>query len=188
MKIERNFTENGEGTIEFTPIAVDHARLIYRQLIERLSYLRKKIDAKQNLLDITPKENDVLKKDCLIKILMYKADLEVTQNQFKSVKKWYDNHKLPYPGSHKDRLKKEFLKDYISRKRGKAGGKRKKDWDGTIYGLADEMRHLKDINNFQTYREAYQWCEENYTVNGKPISWKQLENNYDKAKSIGKVD
>ena len=50
---------------------------------------------------------------------MYKADLEVTQNQFKSVKKWYDNHKLPYPGSHKDRLKKDLLEDYISRKKKK---------------------------------------------------------------------
>ena len=119
MKIDLHFTENSDGTIEFTPIDVDRARLIYRQLIERLSYLRKKIDAKQNLLDITPKENDVLKKDCLIKIIMYKADLEVTQNQFKSVKKWYDNHKLPYPGSHKDRLKKDLLEDYKSRKKKK---------------------------------------------------------------------
>ena len=58
MKIDLHFTENSDGTIEFTPIDVDRARLIYRQLIESLSYLRKKIDAKQNLLDITPKEND----------------------------------------------------------------------------------------------------------------------------------
>ena len=192
MKIERYFTENGEGTIEFTPIAVDHARLIYRQLIERLSYLRKKIDAEQNLLDITPKENDDLKKDCLEKLFMFKTGLGDVENQFQSVKRWFDKNKLPYPESPKDRLlekkRRKRLEDYISRKRGKAGGKRKKDWDGTIYGLADEMRHLKDINNFQTYREAYQWCEENYTVNGKPITWKQLEKNYDKAKSIGKVD
>ena len=47
---------------------------------------------------------------------------------------------------------------------------------------------FKDNNKFQTYREAYQWCEENYTVNGKPITWKQLEKNYDTAKYIGKVD
>jgi hypothetical protein len=188
MKINRNFTEKSDGIIEFTPIAEGDARIIYNYLRDHLSYLRKKINQEQNLLDITPKENENLLKGCLKNLIMFKADLEVTENKFESVKRWFDKNNLPYPGSHKDRLKikrRELLEDYISRK---AGGKRKKDWNGTIYGLADEMRYFKDNNKFQTYREAYQWCEENYTVNGKPITWKQLEKNYDKAKYIGKVD
>ena len=119
MKIDLHFTENSDGTIEFTPIDVDRARLIYRQLIERSFDLRKKIYQEQILLDITPKENEILLKGCLKNLIMFKADLEVTQNQFKSVKKWYDNHKLPYPGSHKDRLKKDLLEDYKSRKKKK---------------------------------------------------------------------
>ena len=131
MTIERYFTENGEGTIEFTPIDVDHARLIYRQLIERLSYLRKKIDAKQNLLDITPKENDDLKKDCLEKLFMFKTGLGDVENQFQSVKRWFDKNKLPYPESPEDQLKKDeqriILEEWISRRRKKVG-------DGKILG------------------------------------------------------
>ena len=121
MKIDLHFTENSDGTIEYTPIAITDARYIYDELRDRLSDLRKKINAEQSLLDITPKENDVFKKVCLIKILMYKVDLKATENQFKSVKKWFDNHKLPYPGSPKDRLlekkRRKRPEDYKSRKK-----------------------------------------------------------------------
>ena len=148
MKINRNFTEKSDGIIEFTPIAEGDARIIYNYLRDHLSYLRKKINQEQNLLDITSKENNDLKKDCLKNLIMFKADLEVTENKFESVKRWFDENNLPYPGSPEDQKQKarqrKLLEDYISRK---AGGKRKKDWNGTIYGLADEMRYFKDNNN-----------------------------------------
>ena len=89
-------TLHGEETIEYTPIDVSDARYIYDELRDSLSYLRKRINAEQSLLDITPKDNYALKKDCLIKIIMYKADLIATENQFKSVKKWFDKNNLPY--------------------------------------------------------------------------------------------
>ena len=153
MTIERYFTENGEGTIEFTPIDVDRARLIYRQLIESLSYLRKKIDAKQNLLDITPKENDDLKKDCLEKLFMFKTGLGDVENQFQSVKRWFDKNKLPYPESPEDQLKKDeqriILEEWISRRRKKVVGEKKKDYN--------QLKREKDDQNkeFQILLKRY---------------------------------
>ena len=54
MTIERYFTENSDGTIEFTPIAKDDARLTYIHLIEHLSNYREKIKEEQNLLAFAP--------------------------------------------------------------------------------------------------------------------------------------
>lgn len=66
--------------------------------------------------------------------------------------------------------------------------KGKEDFNGYIYGLADDMRDRKKNREFDTYRDAYRYAETHYTVNGKDITWKQLERNYDKAKCIGKLD
>ena len=40
--MERYFSKNSDGTVEFTPIAVTDSRYIYDQLRDRLSDLRKK--------------------------------------------------------------------------------------------------------------------------------------------------
>ena len=77
MTIERYFTENSDGTIEYTPKSITDARYIYDELRDCLSDLRKKINAEQSLLDLTPKENDVLKKDCLEKLKGYKVPVKV---------------------------------------------------------------------------------------------------------------
>jgi len=126
MKIERKFTENSDGTIEFTPLAEGDARIIYNYLRDHLSYLRKKINQEQNLLDITPKENEILLKGCLKNLIMFKADLEVTENKFESVKRWFDKNNLPYPGSPEDQKQKarqrKLLEDHISQKRKKVEG------------------------------------------------------------------
>mgnify|MGYP001223687700 CR=1 FL=1 len=113
MTIERYFTENSDGTIEFTPIAKDDARLTYRHLIEHLSNYREKIKEEQNLLDITPKENEDLLKGCLNNLIKYKVELRVVENQFESVKRWFDKNNLPYPGSSKDQKQKERQKEYL---------------------------------------------------------------------------
>ena len=115
--MERYFSKNSDGTVEFTPKAVNHARREYRQLIESLSDFRKMICCEQNLLDITPKENDVLKRDCLNNLIIYKVELREIENCFISVKRWYDKNNLPYPHSAEDQRKKELLEDYISRKK-----------------------------------------------------------------------
>jgi hypothetical protein len=106
MAIERHFTENSDGTIEFTPIAKDEARLIFRQLKESLSFYREKIKKEQNLLDITPKENEDLLKRYLKILIMSKVELLVIVNQFKSVKRWFDKNNLPYPDSSEDQKPK----------------------------------------------------------------------------------
>ena len=131
--MERYFSKNSDGTVEFTPITVDRARRKYRQLIEGLSDLRKMIDSEQNLLDLTPKENDVLKRDCLNNLIIYKVELKKTENCFKSVKMWYDKNNLPYPGSEKDGLlkkkQKELLEKYKSQIRKKIGGAKNRGED-----------------------------------------------------------
>ena len=124
--MERYFSKNSDGTVEFTPIAKDQASIIYEQIRKQLSYLRQKIDNEQNLLDVTPKGNDDLKIDCLNNLIIYKVELKKTENCFKSVKMWYDKNNLHYPGSEKDGLlkkkHKELLEKYKSQIRKKIGG------------------------------------------------------------------
>ena len=74
---------------------------------------------------------------------MYKADLEVTENKFESVKRWFDKNNLPYPGSHKDRLKKELLKDYTSQKRKKVVGEKKKDYNQLKIEKEDQNKEFQ---------------------------------------------
>ena len=62
-----------------------------------------------------------------------------------------------------------------------------KNWNGTISGLADEARFECKQGEFNTFKSAYEWYANNYTVNGKNISPEQLRNNYNKAKSTGKI-
>ena len=62
------------------------------------------------------------------------------------------------------------------------------DWDKSIYKLAEHLRKRKEKREFDTYKEAYQYGAKYYTVNGKPVTVKQLENNYYKANSAGYID
>ena len=77
----KSLQKSGEN-IEYTPIDEDQARLDYDQLRERLSFLRKKIIRKQELLDITPKENEDLQRHCLEYLIVHKDELRKTENQF----------------------------------------------------------------------------------------------------------
>ena len=99
---------------------------------------------------------------------MFKLSLMLVERQFESVKRWFDKNNYPHPFSKEDKLKKI-------------------DWNGSIYALSDEMREKKDHGAFATYREAYRWCEKNYTVNGETITLEQLENNYYVAIAAGKL-
>ena len=113
----KSLQKSGEN-IEYTPIDEDQARLDYDQLRERLSFLRKKIISKQELLDITPKENEDLQRHCLEYLKVHKDELRKSENQFESVKRWFDKNNLPYPGSPTDQLNKEksrkLREDYVS--------------------------------------------------------------------------
>ena len=63
----------------------------------------------------------------------------------------------------------------------------KEDWNGTIYGLADELRELKKQGKCESYREAYENGEKNWTVNGKPVNAEQLERSFNKGIADGKI-
>lgn len=110
-------------TNKYSPTSEDGARFDYNQLRERLSYLREKIIKEQDLLDITPNDNIDLKRDCLEKLKVFKVELRKTENEFESVKRWFDKNNLPYPYSEEDQEKKEqsrkLREDYLSRKRKK---------------------------------------------------------------------
>tara|TARA_Y100000031_G_scaffold143003_1_gene173093 strand:+ start:400 stop:1380 length:981 start_codon:yes stop_codon:yes gene_type:complete len=114
--MERYFSKNSDGTVEFTPIEEDHARIIYDQIRKQFSYLSERCSVEKKFLAKIPKENDVLIKVFTKKLIIYKVELRKTEDEFKSVKRWYDNNKLPYPGSPKDRLlekkRRKRLEDY----------------------------------------------------------------------------
>ena len=59
--------------------------------------------------------------------------------------------------------------------------------DDALWAIADDLRARKDDGEFETYRKAYMWGEENIKKNGAVISVKKLERAYHKAKSEGKV-
>ena len=163
MKINRNFTEKSDGIIEFTPIAEGDARIIYNYLRDHLSYLRKKINQEQNLLDITPKENENLLKGCLKNLIMFKADLEVTENKFESVKRWFDENNLPYPGSPEDQKQKarqrKLLEDYTSQKRKKVEG-------GKIIGK-QKSKEIKKSKKKKTVKHRPRTIKRNKEIRSK---------------------
>ena len=49
------------------------------------------------------------------------------------------------------------------------------------------MRDRKEAGDFSTYRKAYGWAATNMTCKGKPITGKQLETEYAKAKLRNRV-
>ena len=61
------------------------------------------------------------------------------------------------------------------------------DSKDALWAIADDLRERKKSGEFQSFRDAYRWGENNMTQNNKPIKWKSLENAYDKAKAGGKV-
>ena len=63
----------------------------------------------------------------------------------------------------------------------------KEDRNDSIWAIADDLRHRKDEGEFETYKEAYMYGEKHYTVNGQPITVAQLENNFYKARSSGRL-
>ena len=61
------------------------------------------------------------------------------------------------------------------------------DSKDALWAIADDLRERKKSGEFQSYRDAYRWGENNMTQNNKPIKWKSIENAFDKAKAGGKV-
>ena len=58
----------------------------------------------------------------------------------------------------------------------------------SLWSIADDLRDRVKKCEFPTYRDAYKcWCK-HHTHKGKDVTWESLENEYNKAKSAGKVD
>ena len=57
----------------------------------------------------------------------------------------------------------------------------------SLWAIADDMRARKDDGEFETYREAYKWAENNIIKTDVIITADKLENAYHKAVSEGKL-
>ena len=57
----------------------------------------------------------------------------------------------------------------------------------SLWAIADDMRARKDDGEFETYREAYKWAEDNIIKTDVIITADKLENAYHKAVSEGKL-
>ena len=85
-------------------------------------------------------------------------------------------------------VRKKFSQIEIDRKDIKQiDSPKKEDWPDAIYTLADELRLRKDQGKCETYKEAWEYGVKHWTVNGEPVTYEQLERNYYKAKSTGKL-
>ena len=89
-------------------------------------------------------------------------------------------------------MKKEYakvLKENTKKRLSKVSDKfstevgKKENFNGTIWALADEMRFRKKQGEFETIVDSYRHAEKYITINGKPVTAKQLENNWHKTKS-----
>lgn len=63
----------------------------------------------------------------------------------------------------------------------------KKRTRDSLWAIADDMRARKDAGEFETYREAYKWAEDNIIKTDVIITAGKLENAYHKAVSEGKL-
>tara|TARA_B100001093_G_C26368125_1_gene817603 strand:- start:170 stop:577 length:408 start_codon:yes stop_codon:yes gene_type:complete len=63
----------------------------------------------------------------------------------------------------------------------------KNSTSNALWAIADDMRCRKKNGEFDTYREAYLWAENNICKKGTHITAIKLEKAYHKAKSEGKV-
>lgn len=63
----------------------------------------------------------------------------------------------------------------------------KKRTGDSLWAIADDMRARKDAGEFETYREAYKWAEDNIIKTDVFITAGKLENAYHKAISEGKL-
>jgi|LWDU01.1.fsa_nt_gi hypothetical protein len=57
-----------------------------------------------------------------------------------------------------------------------------------LWAIADDLRDRKDNGEFDTYREAYRWGEENINKKGVKVTAHNLERAYHKARSEGKIE
>lgn len=79
------------------------------------------------------------------------------------IEKWYDAklEKIKNKFSHKGTIQISSANKY--------------NFYGTIYNAADELRLRKDEGKCETYKEAWEYGEKYWTVNGNPVTYKQLE-------------
>ena len=131
-----------------------------------------------------------------LKLANIYQDIEKTKKKTDAVNTWFEKNGLTAPPIPTElewevmktsyaQVVKENTQKRLSRitdKFSTEGGK-KEDFNGAIYVLADEMRHRKVLGEFGTYAEAYRYAEKYITINGNPVTAKQLQNTYSTTKS-----
>ena len=164
-------------------------------VIKEKDDLRTKINQEEHLLDLLSGDNQIEHKSSLKVLILLKDRLNKTNDKFESIKNWYDENKIPPPGSSEDNKKIKLQKLYVEKVRErivseiasnsqniKPSEPNKEDWSGSRFELSQRMRMRKDSGEFEKYRDAYRYAEANMTHNGKPIKWKLLEKAWEEKK------
>lgn len=187
------FKPNEKGSFNFEPISNSDAEYWFHFLRRKLENSESGAEGvRDNIKRLSPlgdyPQGQILSR-ILIEILMIKQKID-------SIRSWFEANglneppmptelewevmKTAYAQVVKENTKKRLLK--VTDRFSAEGGK-KEDFYGTIWALADEMRFRKKQGEFETFAEAYRYAEKYITLNGNPITAKQLKNNYDKTKS-----
>ena len=111
------FEYDDDGVLQYYPIDENDARETYRNLIKEKNHLRKKIAKEEHLLDLLSGDNKFENKSSLKVLILLKDRLNKTNDKFESIKNWYDENKIPPPGSSEDNKKIKLRKLYVEKVR-----------------------------------------------------------------------
>ena len=187
------FEYDDDGVLQCYPIDEKDARETYRNLIKEKDDLRTKINQEEHLLDLLSGDNQIENKSSLKVLILLKDRLNKTNDKFESIKNWYDENKIPPPGSPEDNKRIKLQKLYVEKVRERivneqisanqdTGQPKDKlpdcyppinevtDWHGSLYTLGEHLLDLWDTyKNSEEYacyknrKDFFTWCSHKWT-------------------------
>jgi len=187
------FKPNDEGSFNFKPISNSDAEYWFYFLHRELESLERSSEqVRDNIKRLSPL-GDYPQGQILSRILI---EIQKNKQKIDSIRSWFEANGLKDPHIPTElewevmktayvQVVKENTKKRLSNvtDRFSAEGGKKEDFYGSFWALADEMRFRKKQGEFETFAEAYRFAEKYITINGNPVTAKQLQNNYYKTKS-----
>lgn len=187
------FKRKDYGGFNFEPINNSDAEYWYHFFHRELESLESQTEqVRDNIKRLSPL-GDYPQGQKLSKFI---DEIQTIKQKIDSIRTWFEVNGLNEPSMPTElewevmetayvQVVKENTKKRLSKVSDKfsAEGEKKKDFNGTFWALADEMRFRKKRGEFETIAESYRYAEKYITIKGKPVTAKQLQNNYDKTKS-----
>lgn len=131
------FEYDDDGVLQCYPIDEKDARETYINLIKEKDDLRTKINQEEHLLDLLSGDNQIKNKSSLKVLILLKDRLNKTNDKFESIKNWYDENKIPPPGSSEDNKKIKLQKLYVEKVRARIVNEQ----------ISDNQHINKSVNN-----------------------------------------